>query len=260
MARKSKTELKELWRRFKEDGDADARSALIEAYLPQARYVAERLKGKLPAAIDIQDMISAGRVGLIGAVDKFDLARGFQFETYCCTRIRGAILDDLRANDWVPRLIRHRAHCLEKARVELSYELGRDATDEETATRMGIGLDEFYALLKEVEVRAQLPIEGAASDDVDDDDVQIIEMIRDPSAEHPLDALARSEFRETITQGLSTKEKRVIDMYYFDRMTMRSIGSILNVSESRVCQIHAQVMKRLRKRLLREEAKELRAA
>jgi len=249
MGKKSRKELKQLWQRFKETGDMEVRDELIVAYLPLARYAAERLKGKLPGCVDIQEMISAGTVGLINAVDKFDPDRGILFETYCSTRIRGAILDDLRATDWVPRLIRNKAHRLEKAKVELAFELSRDPSDEEIAERMGLSTDELYALMREVEVRAQLPIEGAHSDATDDDkDLQLVEMIRDPSHVHPLDALSLKEIRETVARGLSDKESRVISMYYFDNMTQKEIGAILSISESRVCQIHAQVLKRLRER------------
>ena len=114
-----------MWQEFKETGDADLRARLIESYLPLVRYTAERLKGKLPQCVDIQEMISAGWIGLINAVDKFDPDRGILFETYCSMRIRGAILDDLRSSDWVPRLIRSKAHKLEKAKLALAFELGR---------------------------------------------------------------------------------------------------------------------------------------
>lgn len=248
MGKKRRAELKELWQRFKETGDPDIRTRLIEAYMPLARYTAERLKGKLPACVDLQEMISAATLGLINAVDKFDPGRGIMFETYCSTRIRGAILDDLRASDWVPRLIRNKAHRLENAKLELAFELGRDPYDEEVAERMGLSTDEFYELLKEVEVHAQLPIEGVHCDGTEDNEVLRVEMVRDTSHVDPLEALALKEIREIVTRGLSDKEMRVMSMYHFDNLTMKEIGAILNISESRVCQVHAQVLSILRER------------
>jgi RNA polymerase sigma factor for flagellar operon FliA len=249
---KRREETKGLWRRFKHEEDMEARNDLIEIYMPLVRYTAERLKGKLPQCVDIHEMISAGMIGLIHAVDKFDPDRGIQFETYCSMRIRGSILDDLRASDWVPRLIRNKANRLEKARLELAFELSREPSDEEIAKRMGLSVDEYEALLREVEVRTQLPIEGAYSDETDDHDVQRVDLIEDRTQTQPLDTLSVQEVRDIATRGLSPKERRVISMYYFDGLTMKEIGAILNISESRVCQIHSQVLRLLRERYRKE--------
>jgi RNA polymerase sigma factor for flagellar operon FliA len=251
---KRREETKGLWRRFKDTGDQETRNQLVEIYMPLVKYTAERLKGKLPQCVDIQEMISAGMLGLIHAVDKFDPDRGIQFETYCSMRIRGSILDDLRASDWVPRLIRNKANRLGKAKLELAFELGREPRDEEIARRMGLSTDEYEALLREVEVRAQLPIEGAYSDDTDDHDVQRVDLIEDRSQTQPLETLSIQEVREVATKGLSDKERRVVAMYYFDGLTMKEIGAILNISESRVCQIHSQVLKLLRERYKKQAA------
>ena len=251
---KRREETKALWRRFKDTGDMEARGRLIEIYVPLVRYTAERLKGKLPHCVDIQEMISAGMVGLINAVDKFDPDRGIQFETYCTMRIRGSILDDLRATDWVPRLIRNKANRLEHARLELAFELGREPKDEELAERMGLTTDEYEALLREVEVRTQLPIEGASSDETEEHDVQRVDLIEDRTQVPPLEFLSVQEVRDVATRGLSSKERRVISMYYFDGLTMKEIGSILGISESRVCQIHSQVLRLLKERYRRRAA------
>ena len=237
-----------MWQQFKETGEADLRARLIEAYLPLVRYTAERLKGKLPQCVDIQEMISAGWIGLINAVDKFDPDRGILFETYCSMRIRGAILDDLRSTDWVPRLIRSKAHKLDKAKLELAFELGREPEDVEIARRMRLKLSEFYALVKEIQVKVQLPIEGAHSDTDEYDDAQRIDLIEDRSHEHPLDRLSLKEVRDVALKGLSHKERIVLIDYYFEGKTMKEIGERLGVSESRVCQINAQIMALLRER------------
>jgi RNA polymerase sigma factor for flagellar operon FliA len=246
MTKKRREELDRLWRFFKETEDPEVRHQLIEAYLPLVRYTAERLKGKLPQIVDLREMISAGTVGLINAVDKFDPDRGIQFQTYCTMRIRGAILDDLRATDRVPRLIRSKAHRLERAKLALAFELGREPTDEETAERMGLTTEEYEELLKEIDVHTQMNIEAVHSDDTDDHEVSRVELLEDRSRPHPLESLALREVREIATRGLSAKEKRVLTMYYFDNLTMKEIGAIMNISESRVCQIHAQVIRFLR--------------
>ena len=248
MAKRRRAELKEMRLRFKETEDPEIRGKLIEAYLPLVRYTAERLKGKLPQCVDLQEMISAGWIGLINAVDKFDPGRGILFEPYCSMRIRGAILDDLRSGDWVPRLIRSKAHKLEKAKLSLAFELGREPEDREIARRMRLKLSEFYALLKEVHVKAQLPIEGGHSDTDDDDDTQRIDLIEDRSHEHPLDRLSLKEVRDVALKGLSPNERVVLIGYYFENKTMKEIGEGLGISESRVCQINAQMMRLLRER------------
>jgi RNA polymerase sigma factor for flagellar operon FliA len=250
---KRKAEIRRMWKRFRSTDDEDEslrlREELITHYTPLVRYTAERLKGKLPACVDIMEMISAGMVGLINAVDKFEPERGILFETYCSTRIRGAILDDLRASDWVPRLIRNKAHRLDRARLDLAYELGREPDDAELAERMKLSLAEFQELAKEVQVKTQLPLEGAYSDATDDREVQRVDLVPDRSQPDPLETVTLMELREAVARGLSDKERRVVTMYYFDEMTMREIGAVLGISESRVCQIHAAVMGRLRERL-----------
>ena len=246
--RRRHPEFDEMWARFRETGDPEIRAKIIESYRYLVRHTAERLKGKLPQAIDIREMISAGTIGLIQAVDKFEPERGYLFETYCISRIRGAILDDLRAGDWVPRLIRAKAHRLERARTELAFELSREPDDEEVAGRMGLSVEEFSALLREIEVRAQLPIEGAYSDSTDDNEVLRVELLKDRSGEQPVDALALREVREVAMRGLSAKEQKIIDGYYFRNKTMKEIGKQLGISESRVCQMHGAVLKFLRQK------------
>jgi len=250
---KRRPDYTEKWFHLRETDDEETRHELIEAYLPLVRHAAERLKGKLPMCVDIREMISAGTVGLIDAVDKFDPGRGILFETYCSVRIRGAILDDLRRGDWVPRAIREKAHHLQRAKLELAFEFGREPKDEEIAERMGLSANEYEELLKDVDVRSQLSIEGASADGSSDRETQRIELIEDRSQGQPIEAVSLKELREIATRGLSDKERRIVSMYYFDEMTMKEIGAVLGISESRVCQVHGQVIKLLRQRHNRDD-------
>jgi RNA polymerase sigma factor for flagellar operon FliA len=246
--KKRREELHQLWKDFKEEGDQGARCELIETYMPLVRHAAERLKGKLPQCVEIEEMVSAGNLGLIDAVDKFDPERGILFETYCSVRIRGSILDALRATDWVPRLIRTKAHRLDLAKLALAFELGRDPTDNEVSERMGMSMAEYYELIDELDVHVQLPIEAMQTEDAEDGDGQRVDLVEDRDQAQPLERLSLLELRSVAQKGLSPKERRVLSMYYFDNLTMKEIGAIMSISESRVCQVHAAIMKHLRER------------
>lgn len=247
--------LNALWIEFKRTGDDDLRDQLIERYLPCARAMAERTKAKLPENVDINDLYSAGLLGLMDAVNKFEPERGIRFETYCSLRIRGAILDDLRASDWVPRLVRSKAQKLSRAVSALRVELDREPLDEEIAESMQMPLGEFVALKREVgEISVQISLENRWHESGDDDprrDLQPLEMLADKRQENPLTFLQRKEIRELAVKGLSKNERAVIEMYYFDCKTMKEIGAFLGLSESRVCQIRAQTIELLRTRFER---------
>jgi RNA polymerase sigma factor for flagellar operon FliA len=236
-----------LWRRYRRGKSEHLRNQLIEAYLPTVKSVAERLKLKLPESVDIDDLFSAGVIGLMDAIDKFEPERCVRFETYCSQRIRGAILDDLRKNDWVPRMIRTKSNSLDRTRAELAGELGREPTDEELAARLCLSVDEFYDMLEELDVKAQISIEGhsAANDDAD----QLrIDMLADSRRESALGVLHRNEVKDKALKGLSLNERTVLVMYYYDNLTMKEIGRVLRLSESRVCQIHAQLLQFLQRK------------
>ena len=243
--------LGELWRRYRRESSEHLRNQLIEAYLPTVRSIAERLKLKLPESVDIDDLFSAGILGLMDAIDKFEPERGVRFETYCAQRIRGAILDDLRRNDWVPRMIRTKSNWLERSKAALAGELGREPEDDEIAARLKLSLDEYYDMLEELDVKAQISIEGHASDKAEDSDHLRIEMLADKKRESALRMLHRNEIRENAVRGLSDNERTVLVMYYYDNLTMKEIGKTLDLSESRVCQIHAQILEFLRMKFAR---------
>ena len=237
-----------LRRRYAKRRDDETRNTLVEKYLPLVRYQAERLKAKFPNCVDLNDLLSAGVLGLMDAIEKFDLDRGVKFQTFCMLRIRGAIFDELRAVDWVPRLVRARSAQLARARQNLEGELARAPTDAEIAEGMNLSLAEYRELVRENEIHALIPIEGATDEGEGERGGLCLEMMEDKRQLTPAGLLERREIREHAVRGLSEKEKLVIVMYYYDEFTMKEIGAVLGLSESRVCQIHAQALKVLRER------------
>jgi RNA polymerase sigma factor for flagellar operon FliA len=240
-----------LWQEFERTRSEDVRNRLIEHYLPQVRATAERLKAKLPESVDINDLCSAGILGLMDAVNKFEPDRGNRFETYCSLRIRGAILDDLRQSDWVPRLVRNKAQRLTRAIDDLRVELDREPADDEIAERLNMPVGEFRDLQREVgEITMQVSLENRWNQSGNSGDprrdMQPLEMLEDKRQQDPLRWLQRQEVRDLAVRGLSEKERIVINMYYFDCITMKEIGEYLGLSESRVCQIHTQAVKHLK--------------
>ena len=234
-----------LWQEYVNNKTTAARNELILAYRHLLRYSAQRLKMKLPECVDQMELESAGTFGLIDAIDKFDPDRGVRFETYCIPRIRGAMLDSLRASDWVPRAIRTKAHKLERAKNELAWQLDREPTEEEVAKHMGLAYEEFEQLTKELEVRTQFSLEEPLASDGTN---MRIETVPDTRIPDPLDDLAIREVREFAVRGLNQDERRVITLYYFENLTMKRIGAMMGVTESRICQIHRQAIQFLREK------------
>ncbi len=252
MAR-SKEEATKLWVRYKKSGDEGLRNQLMEDYLPLVRYTAERLCAKLPHNVDPEDLKSAGIFGLVDAIGRFDVERGVKFETYCVMRIRGAMLDELRAMDWVPRLVRSRVHKLEKAYNDLESKLKRSPTDLEVAEELDLSLKEYDELLREVSAASVLPQTRRWVDRQDSlmDQVEVLEDRRTPD---PAAEAQKKELVEYVTKNLSRKERLVLLLYYFEELTMKEIGLTLDLSESRVCQIHAKVMARLKAQLVKNRS------
>jgi len=242
-------EIEQIWKTYKETSDPNLRNLLIERYLPLVRYISERLLVSLPKSIDVEDLQSAGVFGLMDAIDGFDLRRGIKFKTYCTTRIRGSILDELRSQDWVPRLVRLKAHQLSKAYKTLEIELGREPTDHEMAEKMGISLDELSGLVDEASVCNIFSLSEKWDENEDDDSLEKIEMLEDKQSLDPIETLNQKDVLRAITRSLTKKEKLIIIMYYYEGLTMREIGDILNLTESRVCQIRSNVMAKLKVQL-----------
>jgi RNA polymerase sigma factor for flagellar operon FliA len=238
----------QLWQRYFNGRGESARNALWVHYQPLVRYISERLKAKLPECIDVCDLMGAGNLGLQDAIIKFEPSVGVRFETYCVPRIRGAILDSIRALDWVPRLIRNKSHQYERVVRELAAELHREPREDEIATRLNMSPAEFSELQQELNVKAQISVEGCAKDNTDERDLMRLEMLECRREVEPTRDLQREEIRRIALRGLSTNERTVVEQYYFKGRSMKQIGEDLALSESRICQIHSQLLDVLRKK------------
>ena len=242
-----------LWREYRSSGNAAIRDRLIVTYAPLVKYVAGRLGSGLPAHVDDEDLVSYGLLGLIGAIERFDPDRDVKFETYAIARIRGAIIDELRALDWVPRSVRSRARDIERAIGELEAKLGRAPTDEEISQKLGITEEELDESLSEIS-RSSI----AALDELwtvsgsGGDQVALIDTIEDTEAPDPQGSLSQTELREAIADAIARlpeREKLVVTLYYYEELTLREIGEVLGVTESRVSQLHTKAILRLKSRV-----------
>lgn len=249
----------DLWESYKVRKDESAKEALILEYAPLVKYVAGRLAVGLTAKVELDDLIGFGIFGLIDAIEKFDHARGIKFETYALARIRGSIIDGLRAMDWVPQSVRQKAREIEKTYTRLENELGRSVSDLEVSQALGISLDEFHQLLGEVSYTSLLYLEDLwLGEGADSDSVRVIEMISDPNVEDPTLRLEFEETKQLLAEAidkLPEKERIVISLYYYDGLTLKEIGAVLGLSESRISQLHTKAILRLRGRLSRQKKK-----
>jgi RNA polymerase sigma factor for flagellar operon FliA len=242
-----------LWQEFKRTGDQALRDRLILTYAPLVKYVAGRLGSGLPAHVDEGDLVSYGLLGLIGAIERFDPDRDIKFETYAIARIKGSIIDELRSMDWVPRSVRARARDIERAIADLESRLTRAPTDEEIASKLGITEEEFQDSLLEISRSSIGALDELwASPGSSGDAVALIDTIEDPSAKEPQAEMAQTELREALGDAISRlpeREKLVVTLYYYEELTLREIGEVLGVTESRVSQLHTKAILRLKARL-----------
>jgi RNA polymerase sigma factor for flagellar operon FliA len=238
-----------LWASFKASGEPAARERLILHYSPLVKYVAGRVGAGLPRSVDQNDLASYGLFGLIDAIDKFELERGFKFETYAINRIKGAILDELRALDWVPRSVRSRARRIESSIADLEHQLQRPPTEQELAFALEMEVEDLQGALAEIG-RSGI---GALDDMVgSDSQTSVGDMLADPSGVSPEAAFQAEETREGLVDAINKlpeRERLVVTLYYYEGMTLSEIGAVLGVTESRVCQIHAKTMMSLRNRI-----------
>lgn len=248
-------ELKDDWDAVVTRRDEVARGRLVERYVGLVKYVAGRLAVGLPHYLEFTDLYSAGLLGLIQAVDNFDPARGIKFETYAIPRIRGAILDELRAQDWFPRSLRRKARQLESAYATLESALGRAATDEEVARHLGVELGELDRMVGEVAVATMVSLDSTLHPEDGGDGDRVVDTLVDEKADDPADRIEEREMREVVaaTLGeLGDRERLVLTLYYYEELTLKEIGEVLGVTESRVCQIHTKAIVRLRARVHRK--------
>lgn len=245
-------EIQQVWVQFRIQHDLASRNRLMEYYLPLARYTADRISAKLPNEVDVDDLMSAGIFGLIDAIEAFDTERGVKFETYCSPRIRGAILDELRTMDWVPRLVRSRAHKLEAATKMLRAELGRLPSDDELAARLAVSRDELDRLLKDATAVSLVSLSRRFFDNDSSRELQEIDVLQDHRSRDPVHELHRENLRELVMENLSRLERLIVVLYYYEEMTMKEIGATLDLSESRVSQMHSSILNRLRNLLQRK--------
>ena len=242
-----------LWTEFRRTSDKAIRDRLILTYAPLVKYVAGRLGSGLPAHVEEEDLVSYGLLGLINAIERYDPDRDVKFETYAITRIKGAIIDELRAMDWVPRSVRARAREIERAIAELEKKMLRAPTDEEIAKRVGITQEELEESLAEIS-RTSI----AALDELwtisssGGDQIALIDTIEDTTGPEPQSALAQTELKEALGEAIARlpeREKLVVTLYYYEELTLREIGEVLGVTESRVSQLHTKAILRLKARL-----------
>jgi len=242
-----------LWSAYKTRSCPDARDALTERYMPLVRRIAKRAARLVPQAVDVEDMVSAGHLGLLDALEAFDPDRGIRFSTFCSYRVRGAILDELRSLDWVPRAVRQHARQVDMANNRLSNQLSRRPTDEELSSELGVEGKAFGKMKRDAH-----PVDVISIDSHNphsrDAAGSWSETIRDGDQQTPLMKALRGELKDVICRSLSRSERMIVTLYYYEGLTMKEIGQTLNLSESRVSQVHASVLARLRDRLGRGQA------
>ncbi len=244
-----------LWASYKLSGGRELRDQLIVHYAPLVKYVAGRVATGLPQSVDQADLVSYGIFGLIDAIEKFDLDRGFKFETYAIARIKGNIIDELRSLDWVPRSVRAKARALEKAYSELEGELHRTPTDTELAIELGLTEEQLQATLGQISFTGLVALDEMLSGGERGDSTTLGDSLPD-SGVGPVAAYEVEEMRHILADAINLlpeREKMVLTLYYYEGLTLAEIGSILGVTESRVCQIHTKSVLQLRSRIAASE-------
>ncbi len=248
----------DLWRVYRRENCQDARRDLVDLHARIVKYVAGRMAIGLPHYVEFNDLVSAGLLGLLQAIDNFDPERGIKFETYAIPRIRGAILDELRSQDWFPRSLRRKAKMLEEAYGVLEVQLGRPATDAEVAKRLSIDINELDDMIGEVAVATIVSLDADTSGDESDNSTSLGDYLADTRSEDIEKVLARQEMKDLIGSRMAElpeKEQLVLVLYYYEELTLKEIGEILDVTESRVCQIHTRAILRLKGKIDRHEGK-----
>jgi len=238
-----------IWQAYKASGDVELRNRLVETYHYLVKVIGNRIAARLPRSIDVEDLRSAGVFGLMRAIDNFDLERGTPFESYCATRVRGAILDELRAQDWVPRLVRNRASTYNTALTHLRKRLGREPSNHELAGYLRITTAEAEKLRRESNLTSVFTLCQQEEGEDDPRVLRRLDALMDREGEMPFDRLVARDLARALMETLSRGEATVIALYYQEGLTMKEIGRVMGISESRVCQIHTKTLKKLKAHL-----------
>lgn len=241
--------VKLVWDHYLKHQDITSRNALLEHYLPSVKYTAERIHPRFPKSVELEDLYSSGILGLIDAIGKFNPARHVRFETYCVLRIQGAIIDDIRKNDRVPRLVRARAQQLQRVTQKLESIFGRCPTDDELASDLGMDMEQFYNFQRDANASSLISLNTSVSGTDGDGEFGEIDIIANHKSQDPFIEIQKRDIKEFVTKGFSRQEKLIVILYYFEEMTMKEIGDTLGISESRVSQMHTSVIARLRSQL-----------
>jgi RNA polymerase sigma factor FliA len=243
-------EVEQLWLDFKQDiSNQELRNRLVEIYLPLVKYNGERIWARLPEGVELDDLVSAGVFGLMDAIDAFDLSRGVKFETYCVPRIRGAMLDELRTMDWVPRLVRSKASKLNEGIKTLEARIGRQPTEIELAQEMQISVPELEKMMLDANAVNLISLNKKWYETDSYKDVREIDILEDKKGEDPTRRIQKNDLMRLVTKGLNRNERLIIILYYYEEFTMKEIGATLNLSESRVSQMHSSIVQRLQSQL-----------
>ena len=243
-------DVEQLWIEFKKDiTNQELRNRLVEMYLPLVKYNGERIWARLPEGVELDDLISAGVFGLMDAIDAFDLSRGVKFETYCVPRIRGAMLDELRTMDWVPRLVRSKASKLNEALKTLEARLGRQPSEQELSAELQISVQELEKMILDASAVNLISLNKKWYETDSYKDVREIDILEDKKGEDPTRRIQKNDLMRLVTKGLNRNERLIIILYYYEEFTMKEIGATLNLSESRVSQMHSSIVQRLQSQL-----------
>ncbi len=247
-----KTE-EELWKNYKKTKDLRIREHFVNQYAPLVKYVAGKIAIGMPQNVDFDDLVGYGVFGLLDAIEKFDPTKDIKFKTYAVTRIRGAIYDELRSIDWVPRSVRQKAKELERVIGKLENRLGRAARDDEIAKELGISSKELHTLILKISGASILSLSDVWYVGDESDKVSVMETIESPKSLNPDVIVEREEIKNIIVQAISDlpdKEKKVLILYYYEDLTLKEIGEVLQVTESRISQLHTKAIMRLRSKLM----------
>ena len=249
----TEVDIKQVWKHFCQHHDTASRNLLLEHYLPQVKYTAARLHARFPQSVDLDDLYSMGVFGLVDAINKYNPAKSTKFETYCVQRIRGQIIDGIRKNDRVPRLLRQRAKQLQEVTQRLEAIFGRSPSNEELADELKMNMEDFYHFQRDANASSLISLNTNFSESDGEGEFSELDILADPKSQDPFFEIQRKDLKEYIIRGFSRQEQLIFILYYLEEMTMREIGDTLGISESRVCQLHSSIIQRLKARLKEEK-------